>query len=107
MKDLINLNTSDSTDAQIDPDQDDLTNLEEYFNHTDPTNPDTDGDGFKDGLEIDKDTDPLDDGDYPRDDNKESDSDYFAGFRYILFLIIIILILVIIISKLKGKKEKD
>jgi hypothetical protein len=35
-----------------DPDEDGLTNLEEYQAGTDPTNPDTDGDGLSDGDEV-------------------------------------------------------
>jgi hypothetical protein len=43
-----------NTNAAInaDPDQDGLTNLEEYQHGTDPTNPDTDGDGLSDGDEV-------------------------------------------------------
>lgn len=36
-------------DPQADPDEDGLTNLEEYLLGTDPTNPDSAGDGVKDG----------------------------------------------------------
>jgi len=35
-----------------DLDNDDLTNIEEYMNSTDPLNPDTDGDGMPDGWEV-------------------------------------------------------
>lgn len=35
-----------------DPDQDGLTNLQEFQNGTDPHNPDTDGDGLTDGQEV-------------------------------------------------------
>jgi hypothetical protein len=46
--------------AGEDPDNDGLTNLEEYQNGTDPNNPDTDGDGVSDGDEVHKyRTDPL------------------------------------------------
>jgi len=43
-----------NTNAAInaDPDHDGLTNLEEYQHGTDPTNPDTDGDGLSDGDEV-------------------------------------------------------
>ncbi len=34
-----------------DPDEDDLFNLEEFNSGTDPRNPDTDGDGYSDGVE--------------------------------------------------------
>jgi hypothetical protein len=46
--------------ANDDPDNDGLTNLEEQLLGTDPTNPDTDGDGLSDGDEVNKyNTDPL------------------------------------------------
>ncbi len=46
------LDPNDPSDAQLDPDNDGLTNLEEYHNDTDPHNPDTDGDGMTDGWEV-------------------------------------------------------
>lgn len=50
-----------------DPDQDGLTNLEEQTLGTDPTKPDSDGDGLSDGDEVHKyKTDPL---------NKDTDGD--------------------------------
>ena len=53
------LNPNDPSDATEDPDDDGLTNKEEYDNGTDPRNPDTDGDGLTDGEEVDQGTDPL------------------------------------------------
>ncbi|MFX0065361.1 MAG: LamG domain-containing protein [Candidatus Hermodarchaeota archaeon] len=50
------LNPLNATDAADDPDLDGLTNLEEYQTGTDPTDDDTDGDGYLDGV----DPDPLD-----------------------------------------------
>jgi hypothetical protein len=44
-------NKNDPADAAQDPDNDGLTNLAEYQKKTLPLNPDTDGDGFKDGVE--------------------------------------------------------
>ena len=46
------LDPNDPAVAFEDPDQDGLTNLEEYQNGTDPHNPDTDGDGLSDGDEV-------------------------------------------------------
>jgi hypothetical protein len=42
-----------------DPDNDGLTNFEEYLLGTDPHNPDSDGDGLNDGLEVTLGTNPL------------------------------------------------
>ena len=46
-------------DAGGDPENDSLTNLDEYNNGTDPDDPDTDGDGRNDGIEITDGTNPL------------------------------------------------
>jgi hypothetical protein len=46
------LDPNDPLVAYEDPDQDGLTNLEEYQYGTDPNNPDTDGDGLSDGDEV-------------------------------------------------------
>jgi serine/threonine-protein kinase len=45
--------------AQVDTDDDGLTDTEETAAGTDPGNPDTDGDGIPDGQEVDQGTDPL------------------------------------------------
>jgi hypothetical protein len=56
-------NPNDASDANEDLDGDDLTNLGEYLAETDPTNPDTDGDGMLDGCEVENGLDPFaDDG---------------------------------------------
>jgi 3D (Asp-Asp-Asp) domain-containing protein len=46
------IDPSDPYAAMEDPDNDGLTNLEEYQAGTDPNNPDTDGDGLSDGDEV-------------------------------------------------------
>ena len=68
-------------DSAEDPDNDGLTNLEEYNNRTHPFEWDTDGDGYSDGQEVAAGSDPLEpnsmpaipgdldhDGDVDRDD---------------------------------------
>jgi RHS repeat-associated protein len=62
---LYGLNPNDPGDANQDPDNDGLTNLEEYNHNTDPTRRDTDGDGFSDGDEVRAGTDPLNIDDHP------------------------------------------
>ncbi len=52
-------NINDTTVAGQDPDNDGLTNLQEFQLGTDPRNPDTDGDGVTDGEEIRRSTNPL------------------------------------------------
>ena len=49
---VVILDKNDSSDAVENPDDDHLTNLEEYRNGTDPQNPDTDGDTLWDGWEV-------------------------------------------------------
>ena len=46
-------------DTTIDSDCDGLTNAEEKLYGTDPNNPDTDGDGYSDGIEVRSGYDPL------------------------------------------------
>jgi hypothetical protein len=47
-------------DAIGDLDNDDLINLDEYYFRANPTDPDTDDDGYQDGFEIRMGSDPLD-----------------------------------------------
>lgn len=64
-----NTNTTNSTptvsDPTGDPDADALTNQEEANAGTDPNNPDSDGDTFKDGAEVEKGFNPLGEGKLP------------------------------------------
>jgi hypothetical protein len=52
--------------AAGDPDQDELTNLEEFNLGADPQDADTDDDGWSDGFEVNLGTDPLNSGSYPQ-----------------------------------------
>lgn len=54
------LKPADASDAPLDPDNDKLSNLQEFRNSTDPHNPDTDGDSYDDGQEVSSGTDPND-----------------------------------------------
>ena len=58
------LDNSDASDRFYDPDQDFLTNIEEFNLATDPLNEDTDGDSWSDSYEVINSTDPLDATDY-------------------------------------------
>lgn len=66
------LDQNNQKDASLDPDNDGLTNLEEfnlvktYGKSTNPNLADTDGDGFNDKEEADKGTNPTDSKDFPK-----------------------------------------
>ena len=61
-----NLSEENKFDAFVDPDEDNLANQDEFKYGTDPYNPDTDGDGYKDGDEILKGSNPLDETSVPQ-----------------------------------------
>jgi hypothetical protein len=71
------LNPNDPTDADLDPDADGLTNLQEYLVGTDPHNPDTDGDGMPDGWEVQHFLNPLD----PSDAAQDPDGDGLTNLQ--------------------------
>jgi len=123
-----NFNSTDFTDAQMDYDKDNLTNIEEYLNKTEPTNwdsdndglsdgdevkksytnpnnPDSDGDGYNDRSEIENDTDPLNNDDFPEKKGLDSDPLDFTLYIVLIVIIIIILVLLLLFSKLKLKRQ--
>jgi hypothetical protein len=63
----LNKDTKDSSD---DPDQDGLTNLQEYLHNANPTNIDTDNDSMPDGWEVNWGLNPLE-----NDANNDADND--------------------------------
>lgn len=69
---LFNLNPNDPTDAFADPDRDGLVTWLEIIYSLDPRNPDTDGGGTSDGIEVAALTDPEDGAD---DDKARVDDD--------------------------------
>jgi hypothetical protein len=65
------------TDADMDFDNDGLTNKQEVELGTDINNPDTDGDGILDGIEVEHGQNPLD----PADADMDSDNDGLTNKR--------------------------
>ncbi|NQV12776.1 MAG: right-handed parallel beta-helix repeat-containing protein [Parcubacteria group bacterium] len=63
-----NLDSNNDSDATEDGDDDQLNNLEEYKYDTIPNNPDTDGDGFSDGEEVENGFNPRGTGELSTDD---------------------------------------
>lgn len=127
---------ANSSDSWSDPDDDGLSNFEEYnfgVNSTDPTKSDTDGDQLPDGWERSYGLDPLDssgdngaDGD-PDDDQKTNYEEYTAGTNpkekpeptgdgngktsddytiYLVVLIIIIIVLIILVLLARKVRYK-
>ncbi len=68
--------------ADADPDKDRLTNLQEFTQGTNPTKKDTDGDGWKDGVELEKGTSPTDPASHP--------TSIFLTFLWVLFILLLI-----------------
>jgi len=66
----------DSSDAEDDPDGDQLINLDEYLNGTNPSQSDTDGDELPDGWEVTFGTDPL-----VGDAHEDPDGDGFSNLE--------------------------
>jgi DNA-binding transcriptional ArsR family regulator len=75
------LDPSDPSDASYDRDEDDLTNLEEYLNWTDPFDPDTDNDAMDDGWEVQYGLDPLN----STDAGKDKDGDGYSNLQEYLW----------------------
>ena len=88
-------------DTMLDPDMDDLVNILEYEHGTDPQNPDTDYDGWTDGEEIEKGTDPLDPNDHPSPPSPPPPG--IPGYHIIIFLSIAGLISLVLMKKKKFK----
>ncbi|MHA1499180.1 MAG: NosD domain-containing protein [Promethearchaeota archaeon] len=85
-------------DTSLDPDMDELVNIDEYSWNTNPQNRDSDGDGWTDGDEVHTfNTDPLNPDDHP---NPSPPS--IPG--YYIFIIIGV---VCVISIITGKKVKN
>ena len=77
------LDPYDSQDSLSDPDQDGLSNMEEYIYSTNPNNIDTDGDGLNDFDEINSGFDPL----LPNTDcDEDGIFDYFDNDSCIIFI---------------------
>lgn len=66
------LNLNDGSDALDDPDFDQLSNRDEFQYGTDPQNPDTDADGFRDGAEVQAGYDPNGEGRLNESNNSQS-----------------------------------
>ncbi len=83
-------------DANLDPDIDGLTNIEEYLQATNPQLGDTDGDNWNDGVEVDRGTNPLDPDDHPR-----APSQVISGYYLIPLLSIIFIVVSVVYFKKK------
>lgn len=73
---IYGFNPLDPSDAENDPDGDELINLDEYLNGTNPSEFDTDKDGLPDGWEVTFGTDPL-----VNDANEDPDGDGLSNLE--------------------------
>ncbi|MGA1866605.1 MAG: PKD domain-containing protein, partial [Thermoplasmatota archaeon] len=100
----------DPTDAEMDYDDDGLTNLQEYEFYTrngaylNPWNPDSDGDGYKDGEEVEKNYDPLDASLHPEDPNKTLSLLLWLGV-IIAILLMVMAAIVFLVLKLRNRPK--
>jgi hypothetical protein len=117
------LDPEDSTDASEDPDDDGLTNLEEYEEGTDPLNDDSDGDGLTDGDEVnvhetnpnraDTDRDGYNDGEdaYPLDsqrwEKEKGDDEDDSWLLYIAIVVIVVIVIIVLLVIMIRSKKKD
>lgn len=97
-----NLDANDPSDALVDFDKDEFTNLEEFKKGTSPINPDTDGDNWKDGVEVKKGYDPLNPVSHPT----SIVSVLLKVFMYLLLLVILGVVGYLIYDKLVKKKAE-
>jgi PKD repeat protein len=99
------LNPNDSSDAGLDFDNDSLTNLEEYIKNTDPTNYDSDGDGYSDKV----DQFPNDPGSHKKESKDDGDmpSIRLENVIAIILVVIVIIILLILSFIVKNKRHKE
>jgi hypothetical protein len=82
---LYGLNINDPKDYLLDSDNDGLRNIDEFRKETDPTNPDTDGDGYVDGEDY-----------YPINSKlfkKETPEDNYSLLIILAFCVVFVLIL--------------
>ncbi|UCE74767.1 MAG: hypothetical protein JSV56_03445 [Methanomassiliicoccales archaeon] len=103
------LDSKNASDADDDPDNDGLTNLEECNYDTNPNSPDTDGDGHSDGYEITWNSDPKDDQSEPSvaEGEKEKEKGFLEKYLIyiaatIFLLLIIIIIILVVVVKRRG-----
>jgi PKD repeat protein len=89
-------------DGSGDPDNDKLTNIDEYGYNTIPNAGDSDNDGFLDGDEIDKNSDPMDPNIKPKDVTEESED---SNFMYILIPVIIAIVLILIVGLIIRSRQ--
>jgi hypothetical protein len=101
------LNPRDPNDALLDSDGDGLSNYDELVTYArynlDPRKKDTDGDGFSDGYEIEKGTNPGD----PKDKPGGGFGTFLLVFIILLIIILVLLVLYLYYPHLLGIKKKE
>ncbi len=100
------VNNATKGDANEDPGDDGLTNLQEYQNGTNPHVADTDSDGINDGDAVENDTDPLsadsDGGGIPNLDDTFLTINNTLNIGIVVGSVVIVLLLVVLIKKKRA-----
>ncbi|UCH88460.1 MAG: hypothetical protein JSV49_09375, partial [Thermoplasmata archaeon] len=99
------LDPYDHIDKDDDPDGDSLTNYQEFYNDTDPFNPDTDGDGHNDGEEVDRGTDPNNPDSYPG--KAQEAKERMIIIIVVIFIVIIIAFTIFMLLRHKSMMEEE
>ncbi len=106
-------------DSYYDPDNDELSNLEEFKYKTHPLEPDSDNDGLFDGEEVniyktdpnhedtDRDGHKDSEDEYPTDSSRWKKDTFFEDILWIIILIIIVIIVVILFFIMKKRRKKE
>jgi hypothetical protein len=104
------LDPKDPADAGLDPDDDDLTNLEEFQLYRDlgwdlnPKNPDTDEDGWEDGDEVSRSFNPMDPSDHPEDKYSGIPTILYLAFLFVMILALLFVIVFLVIRRRNKPK---
>ncbi len=103
---MFGFNINDASDAAIDSDRDNLSNLQEYKHCTSPEHRDTDRDGVYDGVEVADGTDPT----LPNRDTEDNATGedcepcLYNHYGWLVILLVLLILIVIVFIWVQTKK---